>query len=242
MKRKRIPSNPYANKYSVSKKSRTSTLSANRIPRTLKEFPSQMRVKLKYVALFNAPVTSSAPGAAPGYAAAFRCNSPYDPDAAVGGSAATGFSQWSQFYQRYTVVGSTITVRLMDQDTGTGTGGTCNGLFGVSLKDSAVPVVTPTQLNLITDTDSVHKGWDSYHANQTVSYHFNAAKYFGVNNLLDSSELSGGTGTTVGSNPAQQAFFYMWISQAPASGAASQAMLAEVYISYDVIFSLPADL
>lgn len=218
------------------------TASANRIPRTLREFPSQMRVKLKYCACFNAPVAATAPGAAPGYAASFRANSAYDPDAALGGSAATGFVQWSQFYQKYTVVGSKMSIRVLDQDTGSSTTGTVNGLYGITLRDSAAPIVPPTVIALVTDADAVHSGYDSWHAAATISKSVNVSKYFGVENLLDNNELSGGTGTTLGSNPGREIFYYMWLSQAPGTGSATQAMLVQVFITYDVIFSVPADL
>lgn len=227
----------------MSKRARSvATASVNRIPRTLREFPSQMRVKLRYCAMFNAPVVSTAAGGAPGYTASFRANSVFDPDAALGGSSATGFSQWSQFYQKYTVVGSKMSLRILDQDTGTSGTGTVNGLYGITLRDSAAPIAPPSQIALVTDADAVHSGWDSWHASATVSKAFNSAKYFGVENLLDNNELSGSTGTTLGANPGRECFYYMWISQAPGAGAATQPTLCEVFITYDVIFSVPADL
>lgn len=201
-----------------------------------------MRVKLRYCAIFQAGVTATSAGGPPGYTASFRANSVYDPDAALGGSTATGFSQWSQFYQKYTVVGSRMSLRILDQDTGTSGTGTVNGLYGITLRDSAAPVSPPSQVALITDADAVHTGWDSWHASAKVSKSFNSSKYFGVENLLDNNELSGSTGTTLGANPGRECFYYMWISQAPGTGAASQPTLVQVFITYDVIFSTPADL
>lgn len=218
------------------------TASANRIPKTLREFPNQMRVKLRYCAVFNAPVAATAAGAAPGYAASFRANSVFDPDAAIGGSSATGFSQWSQFYQKYTVVGSKMSLRVLDQDTGTATTGTLNGLYGITLRDSAAPISPPTVIALVTDSDAVHSGYDSWHAAAAISKSVTVSKYFGVENILDNNELSGSTGTTLGSNPGREIFYYMWLSQAPGTGSATQAMLCQVFITYDVIFSTPADL
>lgn len=243
IKRKRVPQNPHSAR-SIRRRMASSmvTASANKIPRTLREFPSQMRVKLRYCAVFQAPISATAAGAAPGYVASFRANSVFDPDAAIGGVAATGFSQWSTFYQKYLVVGSKMSMRVMDQDTGTSTGGTVNGLWGITLRDSALPIVPPTVIALVTDSDAVHGGWDSFHANQKISKSVSVAKYFGVENILDNNELAGSTGTTLGSNPGREIFYYMWLTQAPAAGAVAQATQVEVFIEYDVIFSTPADL
>lgn len=211
---------------------------AGKITRSLKQFPREMRVKLKYASLTPASV----PSGTTGFRQAYRCNSVYDPDPNIGGISAYGFAQWSQFYQRYTVVASSATIRVLDKDTGTGVTGTVTGLYGISLRDSQTPSPSPTYENLICDVDSVHKGYDTYHANQTLTKKFDAAKYFGCKNIMDNVEYSGGTGTTLGSNPAVQSFFYCWMMQAPDAPATAQSFMIEVVITYDVVFSQPADL
>lgn len=212
--------------------------STNTITRTLKQFPPEMRVKLRYASLTPATV----PSGSSGFRQAYRCNSVYDPDPNVGGISAFGFAQWSNFYNRYTVVASSCTIRLLDKDTGTSTTGTVTGLCGISIRDSATPVPAPTYENLICDVDAVHKGYDSYHATDTLTKKFNTAKYFGVKNIMDNFEYSGATGTTLGSNPAIQSYYYCWAMQAPDAPAAAQNLMMEVVINYDVVFSQPADL
>jgi len=212
--------------------------SANLITRTLKQFPAEMRVKLRYASLTPASI----PSGTTGFRQAYRCNSVYDPDPNIGGISAYGFAQWSNFYQRYTVVASSCTIRLLDKDTGTSVTGTVTGLCGISLRDSQTPVPAPTYENLICDVDSVHMAYDTYHANQTISKKFDSAKYFGCKNVMDNIEYSGATGTTLGSNPAIQTYYYCWAMQSPDAGATAQNFLMEVIINYDVVFSQPADL
>lgn len=223
--------------YKAKKKSAPVVRSANKIAISKGPFPKEMRVKLKYVDI----VTASVPSGTTGYRAAYRANSVYDPDPLVGGVTAFGFGQWSNFYSRYTVVASKCTVRILDQDTGTAGTGTVTGLRGIAMRDSATPVPSPTYQNLICDEGAVHKGFDSYHANDTVSLKFDAAKYFGVKDILDSFDYSGSTGATIGTNPAIQAYYYTWIEQAPVSGAAAQSFQVETFIEYDVVFSQPVD-
>lgn len=235
MKRQRIPSNPYTTK-SMVKRARTATASVNTIPRSIKAFPKAMRVKLKYNSVFDGSIVA---GSTPTQYV-WRANSVFDPDAAIGGSQPRGFSQWSNFYEKYTVVKSSCRVRLLDKDTGTGTTGTVTGLFGVALRDSTASI--PTVRDATEDDNCKYNGYDSYNSNRSITVYFDAAKHFSVNNILDSDQHQGQTGVTLGSNPLDQAYFVTWATQAPSSGAAAQPFLWDVMLEYDVIFSDPRDL
>jgi len=197
-----------------------------------------MRVKLKYHSFFQITVPAGLNAAFQ----VFRCNSIYDPDAAVGGAQPRGSSQWAAFYEKYTVVSSKCSMRLLDEDTGTSTAGTVTGLYGIRIGDTSTPGDL-TVRSMVEDVDSSYKAFDSFHANQQVTRTFNTAKHFGVENLLDNAQLSGKTGATlVGSDPLDQAYFLCWAVQAPPTGAVAQAMKCEVLITYDVILSDPKDL
>lgn len=235
MKRKRIPQ--YVGPLTTFKK-RSKVGSANKIPRTLRDFPKEMRVKLKYSYFQDFTVGS---GLSPNYLA-FRANSVYDPEAGIGGSVPAGFVQWSNFYTLYTVVGSTCKVRLLDQVIDGTTIGAFNSLFGIAIKDSPTPVPSPTQTSFLTDADSVYKAQSSYTPNERCSLSFNAAKYFGVKDILDNSELSGRTGNLAGANPSLQAFFLVWANQRVTGGASAQVCSIEIMLEYDVVFRQPADI
>lgn len=238
MKRKRVPSNPSA---MVSFKKRTKSAkvdSVNRIPRTLREFPTEMRVKLKYSYCTDFTIAS---GPQPNYVA-FRANSVFDPEAAIGGGTPTGFVQWSSFYSLYTVVGSSAKMRLIDRDTETTATGTYNGLMGIAVKDTSIPIAPWTQSQLITDSDSNYCASSSYTPNQRVIKNFNAGRYFGIKDILDDDALAGQTGSTLGSNPSQQAYFICWANLGTTGSSAAQVTQMEVLLEYDVIFRKPADL
>jgi hypothetical protein len=233
-KRKRIPSNPYQNSFSR-KKARVAA-STNIIPRSLKAFPKSMRVKLKYNAIFDGSITA---GATPTQYN-WRANSVFDPDAAVGGGQPRGFTQWSNFYEKYHVVKSSCRLRLLDKDTGTsGANQTSTGLYGIAIRDGSAAT---TVRELTEDDSSKYDGYDSFNSHRSVYLTFDAAKHWGTNNLLDNDHLGGTTGAVLGSNPVDQAYFMTWANQAPSSGATAQPFLWDVMLEYDVIFTDPKDL
>lgn len=206
-----------------------------RIPRTLRSFPNQMRVRLKYQSYFDASIPSTGP-----VYYFWRANSIFDPDAAVGGGQPRGFSQWSNFYEKYHVMGANCQLRLLDKDTGTSTTGTVTGLYGVALKDSTTAITSIKEFT--EDDDSVYSGYDSWHAANKLMLKFDVKKHFGIQDILDNDNLGGTTGVTFGANPVDQAFFVTWANQAPSSGSASQPFAWDVLLTYDVVFSDPKDL
>lgn len=238
MKRKRIPSNPTSMTAFRKRIKSTRVLATNRIPRTMRDFPKEMRVKLKYSYSRDFTVGS---GTAPNFVA-FRANSIFDPEAGIGGGVPTGFSQWSNFYTAYTVVKSSCKMRMLDQNTDSTTTGTFNGLMGITIRDTSTPVPTPTQEALITDADSNYRANSSYTPDDRVNLYWNASKYFGIKDILDNSELSGLTGSLAGSNPARQAYYICWGNQRTTGGAPAQLCTMEVLLEYDVIFRQPADI
>lgn len=217
------------------RRSAGATASVNRIPRAVKSFPTSMRVKMKFSSVFDSSITAGSPTQW-----FWRANSPFDPDAAIGGSQPRSFTQWSQFYEKYHVVKSTCRLRLMDKDTGTSTTGTVTGLYGIALKDTAGAVVAVKDFT--EDDNCKYSGYDSYHAGNSMFMSFDNAKHFGVKNLLDNARLGGTTGTTLGTSPADQAYFCTWAMQAPSTGAAAQPFMWDVMVTYDVIFTDPRDL
>lgn len=225
-----------APKKSKKPKSMSVVASSNAIPRSLKSFPKSMRVKLKYNSIFDGSITS---GSLPTQYV-WRANSVFDPDAATGGGQPRGFAQWSNFYEKYHVVKSSCRLRLLDKDTGTGTAGTVTGLYGVAVRDSSGAVLTVREFT--EDDYGKYSGYDSWHAASSIKINFDSAKHWGVNNLLDNDHLGGTTGTTLGSNPLDQAYFVTWANQAPTSGSAAQPFLWDVMLEYDVIFTDPRDL
>lgn len=225
--------------HATRKKSRTVrgplALSVNRIPRTTFGFPKTQRCKLRWS--YFAPLTINAGTPA---AVNVRANGPSDPNADIGGNQPRAFVEWSNFYNKYTCLGSRIHMRLLDRDTGTGVTGTVTGLFGIALRDTT-NVVTAVE-TYIEDDKAKYAGFDSWHANAKVTNYVDIAKHFTVKDILDDDSLQGTTGTLASVVPTQQAYWKCWATQAPASGASAQTFVAEILVEYDIVFTDPKDL
>lgn len=210
-------------------------LSVNRIPRTAFGFPKTQRCKLRWS--YFAPLTINAGTPA---AVNVRANGPSDPNADIGGNQPRAFVEWSNFYNKYTCLGSRIHMRLLDRDTGTAVTGTVTGLFGIALRDTT-NVVTAVE-TYIEDDKAKYAGFDSWHANAKVTNYVDIAKHFTVKDILDDDSLQGTTGTISSVVPTQQAYWKCWATQAPASGASAQIFVAEILVEYDIVFTDPKDL
>lgn len=209
--------------------------SVNRIPRTTFGFARSQRCKLRWS--YFAPITINAGTPA---AINIRANGPSDPNADVGGNQPRGFTEWSNFYNKYTCLASRVHMRLLDRDTGTATTGTVTGLFGIALRDTT-NLVTSVE-TFIEDDKAKYKGFDSWHANQQVTNYVDIAKHFTVKDILDDETLEGTTGGLSSAVPTQQVYWKCWATQAPASGSTAQVFVAEILVEYDVVFTDPRDL
>lgn len=67
-----------------------------RVSRVATEFPSSMRIKLRYAADDTVGVSSGS-----GAVRTYSVNSPFDPYVSVGGGSCSGFAQWAGMYRKY---------------------------------------------------------------------------------------------------------------------------------------------
>lgn len=211
-------------------------VSVNRIPRTLLGFPKTQRCRLRWSYLSDFNITS---GGQP-TVVNIRANGASDPNADIGGNQPRGFTEWSAFYNKYTVLASTCHMRLLDKDTGTSTTGTVTGLYGVALRDTTA--LLPSATAPIEDDNSKYGAFDSWHPNHMITNSVNVAKYFTVKDILDDDTLSGVTGLLLSTVPAKQLYWKCWATQSPASGAVTQPFQVEILVTYDVVFTDPRDL
>jgi hypothetical protein len=73
------------------------------IPRPVRMFPKRTKVELVYsdeIDVLSTPQTNKI----------FRLNSLFDPDYSVGGHQPRGFDQWMTMYNKYCVIGATVTI------------------------------------------------------------------------------------------------------------------------------------
>lgn len=212
------------------------------IPRrlTLSGFPTSKMVKLRYVA----DGISLNAGAAITSSHVFRANSVYDPDYSTTGHQPMGFDQWALIYNKYTVVGSKITVKF----TPTTTNNITPGYLGVCLGTSPTALSSYTSIDNILESKLVgtnvktvgqlyfsNTNSDTYNF-PTVKKHFSAKKFFGVKNIGDGSSYSAITST----NPAQDAYYTVW--HAATAGNDPGQIYVQVMIDYITLFKEPKNL
>lgn len=190
-------------------------------------FPKKMRQTLSYCDLW----TISTPvivGDVINYN--FGANNVNDPYRPTGGHQPMGHDQLSAMYTRYMVVGAKCTVTAHMPD-GTEYN---SAYFGVDIAEASSGIVT------VKITDHVES---QYTATGLVTQNsspmrctlgFDAAKFFGVTNVLDNHEL----GALIGANPTREAYFVVWIGT-PHETSAGKPVNVMVKIDYDVIYLEP---
>lgn len=129
----------------IKRRYRNNNVLARSIPATL---PDQMNMYFKYTESVIVTVTG---GSAVNYQ--FRGNSLYDPDLTSTGHQPTGYDEWSAFYNKFTVLGSSCDVKAYI--TGISTALVVNGLVAVVPTVDASP--TLTYANVLTLPNCKHK-------------------------------------------------------------------------------------
>ncbi len=190
--------------------------------------PDEMRVILPYST--RVPQTLSL---GVGALYQFRGNSVFDPDLTGTGGVASGHNLWSNFYQKYRVLGSRIRTKTIG--TGTTVASTATEVALYPFPDTSVPsVLTPTTFS---DARSLkYAKWSLYNSFGngicTLNHKMGTAKIFGVSEeaVEDDDALYCNTNT----NPTQT---WTWnLIAEPADVSSSQNIVSIVDIDYDVVY------
>lgn len=160
----------------------------------------------------------------------FRCNSIYDPNSTGAGHQPMGHDQYSNFYKRYTVIGSKITVRFV--------GGTVSG----STVDPNA--ITNVGITTIDDTGSLIQSPSEFMENNRTTYgliqpqrpshtitkYFSPKEFFGIKNPVDDDTVSAQFST----NPQNGALWQLkfWPD---ANGQSDRRVSCNVMIQYIVV-------
>lgn len=169
----------------------------------------------------------------------FRANSIYDPDLTGVGHQPRYHDQWSNFYERYMVVGSNITVKfLKDGDAGVYT---YESLY-IELNDQGSSTVAyATNPYTAFETNLTKKRIMTNREDRPLALkHFYKSKpFFNLTNLKDHWDHLGGQmgnfGT--GSNPDKGAYFHVGTREM--TGGTTIAKIISVVIDYVVLFRDP---
>jgi len=184
----------------------------------LKFLPNSQKVTLRYGQRF-------ALSAGTGLAATqiFSANSLYDPDESGVGHKPRGFDQLMAMYDHYQVIGAKITIMTAQPST--------SGLVGISLQDNNVPS-SDVEDRLERRADNSVVGVIAASGDPlALSLGYSQKHFFGLSGIDDKYQGS------VTGEPADQAFFHVWIA---ALGTASTMTAAlTVVVDYIAVLTEP---
>lgn len=160
----------------------------------------------------------------------YRANSIFDPDYSGVGHQPFGYDQWSILYNHYVVLGSKITVKVINSIPN----GTSPSYMGCYLSDdTSIPYTEAYQL--------MEAGKGTYRLNNpgnnrpiTFGSRFSAKKYFNVVDVKDNSRL----GASVVADPLEGAIYNVWFQTG--NGSTSTIYLS-IRLEFIVSFSEPRD-
>lgn len=134
------------------------------------------------------------------YSAIYRGNSIYDPNYSFGGHEAYGRDQWSNFYQSYKVMGSSIKIKLYQQ---------ANAVCKAWVMPDSLTTVSNTEYPWETPLVSYKTldRKDSTSGNRyTLKNYMSTKRMFNVTSLLDDDFGSG-----ISTNPSNEWYWYIRI-------------------------------
>lgn len=172
-----------------------------KISATMLGFPTNQVVKMRYAQHINFNMTSS--GAMQIHT--FRANSIFDPDTdpSVTGKP-LGYTQWNQFYERYTVLGSRMILSVV-----AGSAGQVPTYVGIYLSDDQSPTATNV-VNLIEQGKShyqvIQNATNGYLADKSISMNYSARKWHGCVDVTDADNLE----ADFGANPVDETYYVVY--------------------------------
>lgn len=135
----------------------------------------------------------------------YRVNSLHDPDYSGIGHRCLGTSEWMNFYSRYCVVGSRLTVKCINTST------TVPLQFGILLRQGGVlSGIDPNILKEQGDSTWSYAGNMNNRRQSTVSKNCSIKKFFGYPNPANETDLRASTNA----NPDVTGYFQIWTAAA----------------------------
>lgn len=140
---------------------------------------------------------------------AFRANSIFDPDRSGVGHQPIFHDQYQTFYNHYAVVGSKITVQVVNHNDAT----QVSQIVGIMLNDDTV---TPTTYSeLIEQPGGVgNKGGSRWRIttpntkSSKLSHYFSSKKFFTITDVNDNLDR---VGAIMGANPVEEGYFTIFV-------------------------------
>jgi len=158
-------------------------------------------------------------------------NSPYDPDASLGGLSASGFAKYMAFYSKCFCMGARVKVYIANCGVGGVITPTSVGLFGLTINtNTAVIGAAVTAI----ETGFCDYGLLSNSPSQrTLTLGVDIGKFLDKPDVLDDPQLF----CTASANPSQLIVAHLWMSNYGVATTLSSAWSAEV--EFDCVFTDP---
>lgn len=232
---KRARPGPWSDGYVSYKRAKTTVVVAPKkkkpmfaLPRSLSAFPAKKKAMLKYV-----QTTVLNPGPQQCLSELVRLNGMYDPDGAVAfGHQPYGFDTYMSMYKYYHVISCRVKASFM------GTTKVATGSAGwrvmLHFSDSTNAITTAASADSMMERPySKYKQLEAGNGPATLSLKWDAAKWFGCEDVLDNERLQGSVGTV----PTEQAFGVVTVTNGD-NGADDPAPVSVIWeIDYEVMFT-----
>lgn len=133
----------------------------------------------------------------------FRCNSIYDPNYTAIGHQPMGHDQYANFYKKYMVIGSTITVTFKSFASSQATNDpVTNATVAVTTLQGAAGVIT-NPYELMENNRTTYSNLCVQRPYTKIHKKFSPKRFFGLSKVLDNETY----GADFGSNPAEEAIW-----------------------------------
>lgn len=187
-------------------------------------FPREQTVRLRYCQT----VTLASTVGALGYHQ-FRANSLFDPDYTSTGHQPLIYDVYSSLYNHYQVLGSKISAVLLPNS------------------DLTTPHVCGIYLS---DDITTYTTWDAFQESgrsmpksiQSIEKPARLVAKFGLKKFFTKSVDNGATSALVSTNPAEEAFYTIWLQPVDTSTSSSSSVLVRVQIDFVARFFEPKDI
>lgn len=159
----------------------------------------------------------------------FRCNSIYDPNQATapGQQFPLGYKEYEQFYQKYVVIGSKITVTFKSLNGDEVTNSTIqHATCAVTTIASPAGAITDST-ELLCNNRTTYGQIMTQQPMKKITKKFNPKRFFGINKILDNASY----GANFGNNPSQEAFWQVSVYN-PTQPAVNSTVFVNVSIKY----------
>jgi len=197
------------------------------LPKQISAVPQRMASKL----VWNYGFATSLIAGTSGESATMLINSPYDPDAALGGASAQGFTKLMQFYSKCFTLRSRVLAQVVN--TGSTTGGlpSASGTFLLAITTNNT--VIPNLNQGIEEGLSIHETLNTTPDNASLRLGVDVGKFLGKPDVLDDPSLY----CTSIANPGQFICAHLFVQNWSAVN--TLYYTAVITIEFDVLFTDP---